>query len=171
METSKPGSSELERSHREEQAIAKQIWLRFEGRSRLKDIREEEIGKLRESRREDGLGKDTELYMMSEGRRIDWGGLGDVQAGRVVEVGLMMRGGGKKKCRQIHLTRHFSHAVCTIHFMHITLHGSRRATQRVCVRASFHLHVIHDVCLSVRCCPPLVSLRCLPLLFHALLAL
>ena len=60
--------------------------------------------------------------------------------------------------------------------MHITLHGSRRATQRVCVRASFHLHVIHDVCLSVRClslcvCPSPVSLRCLPLLFHTLLVL
>ena len=42
-------------------------------------------------------------------------------------------------CRQIHLTRHFSHAICTIHFMHITLHGSS-----VCMRASFHLQVIHD---------------------------
>ena len=54
--------------------------------------------------------------------------------------------------------------------MHITLHGSRRTTQRVCVRASFHLHVIHDVCLSVcwlrlRVCPSPVSLRRLPLLF------
>ena len=46
---------------------------------------------------------------------------------------------GECSCRQIHLTRHFSHAVCTIHFMHITLHGSS-----VCMRASFHLHVIHD---------------------------
>ena len=60
--------------------------------------------------------------------------------------------------------------------MHIALHGSRRATQRVYMRASFHLHAIHDVCLSVRClslrvCPSLVSLRCLPLLFLILLAL
>ena len=47
--------------------------------------------------------------------------------------------------RQIHLTRHFSHAVCTIHFMHITLHGSS-----VCMRASFHLHAIHDERLIVR---------------------
>ena len=52
-------------------------------------------------------------------------------------------------CRQGHLTRHFSHANCTFNDMHITLHGSRRATQCVCVRASFHLHVIHDVLLSV----------------------
>ena len=48
-------------------------------------------------------------------------------------------------CRQIHLTRHFSHAVCPIHFMHITLHGSS-----VCMRASFHLHAIHDERLIVR---------------------
>ena len=37
-------------------------------------------------------------------------------------------------CRQIHFTRHFSHLVCTFNYMHITVHGSRRATQRVCVR-------------------------------------
>ena len=30
------------------------------------------------------------------------------------------------------------------------MHGSRRATQRVCMRASFHLHAIHDVCVIVR---------------------
>ena len=48
-------------------------------------------------------------------------------------------------CRQIRLTRHFSHANCTIHFMHITLHGSS-----VCMRASFHLHAIHDERLIVR---------------------
>ena len=73
-------------------------------------------------------------------------------------------------CRQIYLTRHFSHAIWTLNYMHITLHGSRRATQRVCVRASFHLHAIHDVCLSVRClslrvCPSPVSLHRLFLLF------
>ena len=58
--------------------------------------------------------------------------------------------GNAQKCKQIHFTRHFSHAVCTLHYMHITLHDSRRATQCVCVRASFHLHFIHDVCLIVR---------------------
>ena len=50
----------------------------------------------------------------------------------------------------MHLTCHFSHAFCTLNYMHITLHGSRRATRCVCVRVSFHLHVIHDVCLIVR---------------------
>ena len=43
------------------------------------------------------------------------------------------------RCRQMHFPRHFSHALCTVHFMHITVHGSS-----VCMRASFHLHVIHD---------------------------
>ena len=37
------------------------------------------------------------------------------------------------------------HAVCTFNYMHITLHGSRRATQCGCVCASFHPHAIHDV--------------------------
>ena len=56
--------------------------------------------------------------------------------------------------------------------MHITLHGSS-----VCMRASFHLHVIHDERFIVRSLllPRSVflrvSLRRLLLLFHALLAL
>ena len=46
----------------------------------------------------------------------------------------------------------------------------------LCGAHSFHLHVIHDVCLSVRCpslrvCPSPVSLCCLPLLFPLLPAL
>ena len=65
-------------------------------------------------------------------------------------------------CRQIHLTRHFSHAVCTIHFMHITLHGSS-----VCMRASFHLHAIHDERLIVRSLSvsSCLSFSCFSLLF------
>ena len=51
--------------------------------------------------------------------------------------------------------RYTSHVIFLMHFahnhtVHITLHGSRRTTQCVCARASFHLHVIHDVCLIVR---------------------
>ena len=65
------------------------------------------------------------------------------------------------------------HAVCTFNYMHVTLHGSRRATQCVCVRASFHLHAIHDVCLTIRCLSLRVclSLRRLPLLFFNLIVL
>ena len=66
----------------------------------------------------------------------------------------------------IHFTRHFSLAVHTFNYMHITLHGSRRATQCVCVRASFHLHAIHDVCLIVRWLLALVlSFSCFSLSF------
>ena len=43
------------------------------------------------------LAEDTELYMTSEGRRIYWEGLENFEAGGMVEIGLMMRGGGKKK--------------------------------------------------------------------------
>ena len=76
----------------------------------------------------------------------------------------------------IHLTRHFSHALLHTIRCPYSQHGPIRATQRVCVRASFHLHVIHDVCLSVRClslrvCPSLVSLRGLLLLLLVLLVL
>ena len=59
-------------------------------------------------------------------------------------------GRNAKFFRLIHLTRHFLMHFAHNHTVHITLHGSSRATQRVCVRASFHLHVVHDVCLSVR---------------------
>ena len=81
-----------------------------------------------------------------------------------------------RRCVDRYTSHVILHAVCTFNYMHITLHGTRRATQRVFVRASFHLHAIHDVCLIVRClslrvCPSPVSLRRLRLLFHTLLAL
>ena len=43
------------------------------------------------------LGKDLDLYMTSEGRRIDWGDLGKVQDGGMIEVGFRMKGGGMKR--------------------------------------------------------------------------
>ena len=77
-------------------------------------------------------------------------------------------------------TRYTSHFIFLMRFkhnhtVHITLDGSRPLNV-VCVSASFHLHVIHDVCLSVRrmslrVCPSLVSLRRLLLLFLTLLVL
>ena len=44
-----------------------------------------------------GLGKDLDLYMTSEGRRIDWGDLGKVQGGGTIDVGFGMKGGGMKR--------------------------------------------------------------------------
>ena len=70
-------------------------------------------------------------------------------------------------CRQIHLTRVFSHAPGTCDHTHLVVQGVFGAH-------SFHLHAIHDVtCLSVRllsfrvCLFP-VSLPLLPCLFHCL---
>ena len=51
------------------------------------------------------------------------------------------------KCRDIHLTRHFSHAVCTFNCTHAWLKTS--SPMCLCSADSFHLLVIHDVCLSV----------------------
>ena len=81
------------------QAAAKQLWMRFEGRSRIIEIgEEEEIWETEKRvRGKMGLGRDTELYVMSEGRRVDWEGLGRIQAGRTVEMGLVTRGGGRKR--------------------------------------------------------------------------
>ena len=64
----------------------------------------------------------------------------------------------RRVCRQIHFTRHFSHAVCIIHFMHITLDGSS-----VCL----YLHAIHDERLIVRSLSvsSCLSFSCFSLLF------
>ena len=74
----------------------------------------------------------------------------------------MLKNNGCGFCRQIHLTRHFSHALFTIHFMHITLHGSS-----VCLRASLHPHATHDELLIVRSLPvsSCLSFSCFSLLF------
>ena len=81
------------------------------------------------------------------------------------------------ECRQIHLTRIFSRALCTSECAY-SLHGPKiaKAQKSVTVRVSFHLHAIHDVvCFSVRWLSYVflspVSLRLLPLLFHTELVL
>ena len=55
-------------------------------------------------------------------------------------------------CRQIHLTRDFSHALCTSDCVHThCMAQDEPRVKGVFVRVSFHPHVIHDViCLSVR---------------------
>ena len=77
-------------------------------------------------------------------------------------------------CRQEHLTRNFSHALCTSDCVHAHCMAQDEPRLKcVSVRVSFHLHPIHDVmCLSVRwsflvSLSP-VSLRLLLLLFHTL---
>ena len=48
-----------------------------------------------------GLGKDLDLYVTSEGRRIDWGDSGKVQDVWTIEVGFRMKGGGIKRKTKI----------------------------------------------------------------------
>ena len=54
-----------------------------------------------------------------------------------------------RTCRQIHLTSHFSHAVCRFNYMHVMMHGLRRATQRV-----FDCPLVASSCLSFSCFSP-----------------
>ena len=55
------------------------------------------------------------------------------------------------RCRQEHLTRNFSHAHCTSDYVHThCMAQDEPRLKSVLVRVSFHLHGIHDVCLSVR---------------------
>ena len=74
---------------------AKQIWVRWEGRSRAVDLSRhmrEEI--------KDWLGVETEegLYLICGGRRVQWDNLEEVQEERVIEVMAEIRGGmGNKK--------------------------------------------------------------------------
>ena len=99
IQTRKARTGDVAGSHQQQQAVAKQM-MRFEGRSRPIEIgeEEEEIWETEERVREKmGLGRGTELKMMSEGRRVDWEGLAEIQAGRMAEVGLMTRGGGQKR--------------------------------------------------------------------------
>ena len=65
------------------------------------------------------------------------------------------------KCRQEHLTRYFSHALCTSDCVHThCMAQDEPRLKSVSVRASIHPHVIYDVCLSVRCLSLRVCLVC-----------
>ena len=43
------------------------------------------------------LGKDLDIFLTSEGRMIGWKDLEEIRDGVMIEVGLRMKGGGKKK--------------------------------------------------------------------------
>ena len=65
--------------------------------TRLIDIwgRDSEIEEeIREKMR---IEKNLDIYMTSEGKMIGWKDLEEIRDGEMVEVGLRMRGGGKKK--------------------------------------------------------------------------
>ena len=69
-------------------------------RTKLMEMRREKAWRgEREVRKKMVIKESVEVYMMSEGSRVDWKDLGSVQADKVVELGLVMRGGGKKKAK------------------------------------------------------------------------
>ena len=78
---------------------AKQIWVRWEGRSRAVDLSRHMREKMK-----DWLGVDTEegLYLICGGRRVQWDNLEEVQEERVVEIMAETRGGtgNKKKVKE-----------------------------------------------------------------------
>ena len=99
-------SRELERRRHQEDDLAekspatKQIWIRFGGKTRPMEVEAEKIGRLEEAIRECmALGDETQIYMVSEGRRVDGRNLAGMEEEKVVDVRLMMKGGGKKKKR------------------------------------------------------------------------
>ena len=77
-------------------AAAKQVWFRFEGKTRLVDIWGRDLEIEKEAREKMRLGKDLDIYMTSEGRMIGWKDLEEIRDGEMIEVGLRMKGGGKK---------------------------------------------------------------------------
>ena len=44
-----------------------------------------------------GLEKDTEVYMMSEGRKVDWKEFERIEEDRLAETTLVMKSGGKRE--------------------------------------------------------------------------
>ena len=106
-----PGTSEVgtrktrddpaEETHRIQQAATKQVWFRFEGKTRLIDIWGRDLEIEEEVREKMKIEKDLDIYMTSEGKMISWKDLEEIRDGRMVEVGLRMRSGGKKKGTKI----------------------------------------------------------------------
>ena len=84
-------SSNFEKSHRED---GFGLGLK-EGRNLLRSGRERQRGK-REVREKRGLKKDTEVHIMSEGRRVRWRNFGE---DRLVEIAPVVTGGEKKQKR------------------------------------------------------------------------
>ena len=87
VDTRKTRADPAERVHRVQQEAAKQVRFRIELKTRLKDIGRQDWGTEKGAREKMGLGTDLDLYMTSEGRKIDWGDLGKIQDGGVIEVG------------------------------------------------------------------------------------
>ena len=97
-----PGTPELEirktrsgpagEEHRVQQAVAKQIWVRFEGKTRTNDIWRQDSDIEEEIREKMRIEKRWDIYMTNEGKVVGWRDLEARRDGRMVEIGLRMRG-------------------------------------------------------------------------------
>ena len=97
VETRKTRNDPAGETHRIQQAAAKQIWFRFEGKTRVIDIWGQDSEIEKEIREKMRIEKGWDIYMTNEGTMIGWKDLVEIRDGEMVEVGLRMRGGGKKK--------------------------------------------------------------------------
>ena len=96
-ETRKTMSGPAGETHRVQQAVAKQIWFRFEGKTRAIDIWGQDSEIEEEIREKMKIEKRWDIYMTNEGKVVGWRDLEEVRDGERVEIGFRMRGGGKKK--------------------------------------------------------------------------
>ena len=97
VETRKTRNDPAGETHRIQQAAAKQIWFRFEGKTRVIDIWRQDSEIEEEIREKMRIEKSWDIYMTNEVKMIGWKDLEEIRNGVMVEVGLRMRGGGKKK--------------------------------------------------------------------------
>ena len=77
---------------------AKQVWMKFDGKSRPWDIGVEERGReLKERWREESGMAAGEVRLMAEGRMVEWEDLANLVDGTIVQVLGNMRSGMEKK--------------------------------------------------------------------------
>ena len=73
-----------DKSHIDRFALArvKHIWIRFDGKTRLTKVEEEEAVRLERMREMMDLMEETGIYMVCEERRVDWWKTGGGENGR-----------------------------------------------------------------------------------------
>ena len=74
-------------------ARVKQIWIRFDGKTRLTEVEEEEAVRLEERVREMmDVKEETGIYMVCEESRVDWGDVVRLEEVKTVDVALRVEG-------------------------------------------------------------------------------
>ena len=95
LETGKTRNDPAGETHRVQQAAAKQIWFRFEGKTRTIDIWGQDSEIEEEIREKMRIEKGWNIYMTNEEKVIGWRDLEEIRDGWMVEIGLRMIGGGR----------------------------------------------------------------------------